>query len=166
MQVALRPLCAVGIVCVLLVGARAEAAGVRWFEGTVEAAVASAKKSKKRVMVDVYATWRGPCHALDAKIVAREIDRIFGEAPPEAFANTAKAFAAGAGTLEQLEVDDYDAPLFDAPRAAELCDTLAELQFQAGRASDAIASERRALDLKPGEAYYGSRIQKFSPQWQ
>lgn len=41
-------------------------AGIRFFEGTWDEALAQAKKENKLIFLDVYATWCGPCKKLSA----------------------------------------------------------------------------------------------------
>ena len=45
--------------------------GVAWFEGSFAEALAEARARHLPLMVDVYATWCGPCHALDREVFAR-----------------------------------------------------------------------------------------------
>ncbi|RMG12564.1 MAG: DUF255 domain-containing protein [Deltaproteobacteria bacterium] len=47
------------------------AAGVQWFQGRFTDALAEARARKVPLMVDVYATWCGPCHALDREVFSR-----------------------------------------------------------------------------------------------
>ncbi|MEO0469894.1 MAG: thioredoxin family protein, partial [Bacteroidota bacterium] len=41
-----------------------EAAGIKFFEGSWDDALAKAKKEKKVVFVDAYTDWCGPCKAM------------------------------------------------------------------------------------------------------
>lgn len=58
-----------------------------------------------------------------------------------------------AAATRGLAIDAKDAGLWD---------TLAELQFKAGRPSEAVASARKASALKPADPYLKSQIKKFS----
>ncbi|GHT15899.1 hypothetical protein AGMMS4956_16940 [Bacteroidia bacterium] len=42
--------------------------GIQFFEGTWEGAVAKAKKERKIIFMDAYATWCGPCKYLKQKV--------------------------------------------------------------------------------------------------
>ena len=46
----------------------ASARGVRFFEGSFEEALAEAKAQKKNLVVEVYATWCGPCKQQNAEV--------------------------------------------------------------------------------------------------
>lgn len=52
--------------------APAVAGGVRWTEATFEAALAQAKATNRPLLLDLYATWCGPCHRLDAEVFPSE----------------------------------------------------------------------------------------------
>jgi thioredoxin-like negative regulator of GroEL len=47
------------------------------------------------------------------------------------------------------------------PKDDALWDTLAELHAASGRAADAREAEKKALALKPGDAYYGAQLRRF-----
>jgi thioredoxin-like negative regulator of GroEL len=47
------------------------------------------------------------------------------------------------------------------PRDDGLWDTLAELYAASGRAAEAREAEKKALALKPGDAYYGAQLRRF-----
>lgn len=42
--------------------------GIRFFEGTFKEAIAKAKAEKKPVFFDAYASWCGPCKAMDRDV--------------------------------------------------------------------------------------------------
>jgi thioredoxin-like negative regulator of GroEL len=46
--------------------------GLTWSSGTLDDALAKAKANKKFVLIDVYATWCGPCHEMDDKVYSRD----------------------------------------------------------------------------------------------
>lgn len=48
-----------------------------------------------------------------------------------------------------------------SPKDDGLWDTLAELEFALGRAAEAREAEKRALQLKPGDAYYQAQLKRF-----
>jgi thiol-disulfide isomerase/thioredoxin len=56
-----------GLAAMLWAGA-ASAKGVVFLEGSFEEALATARKAKKNIMVDVYATWCGPCKKQKAEV--------------------------------------------------------------------------------------------------
>lgn len=63
-------------ICAALLGclgpAMAAAAGIQFFEGGFEEALARAEAEDKHVFVDVYATWCGPCKVMDAVVFPRD----------------------------------------------------------------------------------------------
>jgi tetratricopeptide (TPR) repeat protein len=53
---------------------------VKWFDGTLEAALAAAKTEGKLVFVDVGAYWCPPCHQLDEEVFVRpEVGEFLGQ---------------------------------------------------------------------------------------
>lgn len=63
---------ALGLLIVLTPAqALAAAAGVAFRSGSLGDALAAAKAQHRKLLVDVYATWCGPCHRLDAQVFAR-----------------------------------------------------------------------------------------------
>lgn len=50
--------------------------GIQFFEGTWEAALAKAKSEQKPILLDIYATWCGPCNMLKKKTFT---DRAAGD---------------------------------------------------------------------------------------
>jgi len=57
----------------LTLPALAHAEGVEWQELTVDEALERASEQGTQVMLDVYATWCGPCHRLDAEVFSTEV---------------------------------------------------------------------------------------------
>jgi len=50
----------------------------------------------------------------------------------------------------------------DPKEKANILDTLAEVQFRAGKAADALATERRALELQPDSDYLKKQVSRFA----
>jgi len=65
------------MLCALTVAAPAEA--VTWDQGTLAQAMVKAKSGRRWILVDLYATWCGPCHDMDEKVYGRpEVERALG----------------------------------------------------------------------------------------
>jgi thioredoxin 1 len=55
-------------------------AGIHFFTGTMEEALAKAKKEKKHLFFDAYASWCGPCKYMDSAIYTRaDIGTFFNQ---------------------------------------------------------------------------------------
>jgi len=106
-------------------------------------------------------------HQLGKSAEARQVlDRWIGSAPKDPAAAAARynayawlAVKHGFDRARGLEVARRGVELY--PRDDGLWDTLAELYAASGRATDACDAEKKALALKPGDAYYGAQLRRF-----
>jgi thioredoxin 1 len=56
---------------VINVRGQAEVKGINFFQGTWKDAVARAKEEKKCLFLDAYASWCGPCQAMDTEVFTK-----------------------------------------------------------------------------------------------
>jgi Flp pilus assembly protein TadD len=148
---------AVGVALVTTVAAR-PAYAVAWQEGTLADAVRRAKQSKRWVLVDVFATWCGPCHAMDDKVypqreVTQAIERDFvalrrdGETG-EGAEIAARYHVVGFPTILLIDENGVEVDrVMGFVDGRELVETLA--RFRAGRGT--IAALERQLQATPGD---------------
>ncbi len=101
------PLCAAALFALAPLPARAAgapAAGVSWYSGSFEQALAAAREQKKLVLLDAWAAWCKYCHVMDAEVWAKgEVGRALA---PEVIAVRAEVDIVK-GTGLQLR-DRYD----------------------------------------------------------
>jgi thioredoxin 1 len=68
------------LTCLSAARAQRPPAGINFYDGTVASAVAEAKKEKKLVFFDAYASWCGPCRYMDSVIYSdREVGKFFNQ---------------------------------------------------------------------------------------
>ena len=61
-----------GMIVAALLAASTAAQAMTWDASSFDEALARAKASDRWLLVDVYATWCGPCHEMDDKVYARD----------------------------------------------------------------------------------------------
>lgn len=121
----MRPLFALALVALVVApapsaSARPEArpSKVHWHVGAFDALLARAKAESKPLMVDVYATWCGPCQALDRKVYTRA---DVGAEAAHWFAVKVNAEAGdGPKVLKRYHVVGYPTVLFLDPSGKEI----------------------------------------------
>lgn len=139
---------AAGAVLVLILCAQVSAQGIQWRPGTLEEALAQARKDNKVVMVDVFADWCGPCKRLDREVfnqdkVARALEgaiavKIDGEK------------GQGPSVVERYHVVGYPTVLFLDAQGQEIDRVFGFLpaaDFQQ-TAADYLAGRRTLTDLQ------------------
>jgi tetratricopeptide (TPR) repeat protein len=136
----------------------AEARAVRWEDGTLADATRRARESKRWILVDVYATWCGPCHEMDERVwpqpeVGQAVERDFvalrrdGEAG-EGAELAARYHVVGFPTVLVLDESGAEVDrLMGFVEAKELVATLAK--YRAGKGT--IAALERLLQATPGD---------------
>ncbi len=114
----MRLLSAVVCLFLLLPAATARAEGIAWDEGSFDDALARAAASGSRLIVDVYATWCGPCQALDREVFP---NAVVGEAARGLVAVKVDAEAGdGPAVVERYHVVGYPTVLVLRPDGTEI----------------------------------------------
>jgi thioredoxin 1 len=80
--------------------------GIQFFHGTFKEALAKAKKENKKVMMDCFTTWCGPCKILKSKVFT---DKALGEYMNKNYVCVAMDYENGEGPAiaQMYPVDGY-----------------------------------------------------------
>ena len=136
------------------------AEGVKWADGSLDGALARARAERKWVLVDVAASWCGPCHEMDEKVYSRaEVAAAFGEWVPlkrdgevgDGAAIVERYHVVGYPTLLVLSADGEEVDrVMGFVEAKELLGRLAD--FRNGRGTLAELEKRAATSHDPALA--------------
>ena len=106
------------MILILLFASQAQAEGIAWQATPFDDALAEAAADGKMVLVDVYATWCGPCMRLDAETFPSE---VVGRATSDLIALKIDAEAGeGPSVVERYHVVGYPTVLLLAPDGTEI----------------------------------------------
>lgn len=87
------------------------AEGIQFFHGTFKEALAKAKKENKKVMMDCFTTWCGPCKVLKSKVFT---DKTLGDFMNKNYVCVAMDYENGEGPAiaQMYPVDGYPTVFF------------------------------------------------------
>jgi len=114
----LTAICAVWIVMTPLGAQDVCAEGVAWRTGSLEGALTAAKSKKTVVVVDVYATWCGPCKKYDREVFVRAdvVEALSGAVPLKVDGEAGE----GPELVKRYHVVGYPTILFLRPDGKEI----------------------------------------------